>query len=237
MGATYPNQSLFRFVLTHPDMDHMRGLKRLHDTVGFTNFWDTKHTKTIPSFRSDADREDWEFYQSMRSGNGPVSPRFYHANDENFAFAREENGARGGDGIEILSPTSELVTHCNERETSNDLSFILRVNYAGRSIVLCGDAEETAHAHLHARYGARLKSDFLRASHHGRDSGHHGDSLAAIAPTSVIVSVGRKPPTDASRKYHAACGHVLSTRYYGDIELRVHPNGSYEWFVQRNADR
>jgi competence protein ComEC len=40
----YPGESLFRFVLTHPDLDHMRGLKKLHEAIGFINFWDTSHT-------------------------------------------------------------------------------------------------------------------------------------------------------------------------------------------------
>ena len=69
LQKTYPGRSLFRFILTHPDLDHMRGLKRLHDTVGFANFWDTRHTKPDPDFRSDADREDWEFYRSLRSND------------------------------------------------------------------------------------------------------------------------------------------------------------------------
>jgi competence protein ComEC len=35
-------------ILTHPGLDHMRGLKRLHETIGFGTFWDTAHTKPTP---------------------------------------------------------------------------------------------------------------------------------------------------------------------------------------------
>jgi competence protein ComEC len=45
MKRRYPNRSLWRFILTHPDLDHMRGLKNLVENIGFDNFWDTKHTK------------------------------------------------------------------------------------------------------------------------------------------------------------------------------------------------
>jgi hypothetical protein len=31
------------------------------------------------------------------------------------------------------------------------------------------------------------------------------------------------------------CKSVMSTRYYGSIELRIHDNGAHDWFVQRNA--
>jgi hypothetical protein len=52
----YSGQSIWRFVLTHPDLDHMRGLKLLSENIGISNFWDTDHTKTAPTFRSDADK-------------------------------------------------------------------------------------------------------------------------------------------------------------------------------------
>jgi len=71
-------------------------------------------------------------------------------------------------------------------------------------------------------YGALLKSHFLRASHHGRDSGYHLDSLQLIAPQAVVVSVGRKPDTDSSRKYSGQCNSVKITRHKGNIELVIH---------------
>jgi len=42
LRANYPGQRLWRFVLTHPDLDHMRGIKRLYEGIGFDNFWDTR---------------------------------------------------------------------------------------------------------------------------------------------------------------------------------------------------
>jgi competence protein ComEC len=55
-----------------------------------------------------------------------------------------------------------------------------------------------------------------------------------IAPRITFVSVGRKPDTDASSKYRQQCDRVASTRYHGNIELRINDNGSAEWFVERN---
>ena len=52
----------------------------------------------------------------------------------------------------------------------------------------------------------------------------------------TFVSVGRKPDTDASYKYRQQTGRqVPSTRYYGNIELRIHDNDNWEWFVDHNA--
>ena len=84
-----------------------------------------------------------------------------------------------------------------------------------------------------AHYGANLKSDYLKASHHGRDSGYHLEALKHVAPRITFVSVGRKPD---SSKYRQQCHKVASTRFYGNMELRVDDTGAVEWFVQRNAD-
>ena len=236
LKKTYPNEKPWRFILTHPDLDHMRGLKTLYENVGFDNFWDTDHTKTKPDFRSDADKEDWNFYQWLRSANGPMKPRMYTRGDSYYAFGKEQNGMPGGDNIEILSPTPELVGEANTAEKSNDLSIVIRVHHARRSILLPGDAEEAAWDEMVRFYGSRLKSSFLKASHHGRDTGYHLNALKLIDPVMTFVSVGRKPDTDASYKYRQQTGRkVPSTRYYGNIELRVHDNDNWDWFVDHNA--
>jgi competence protein ComEC len=232
----YPGRQLFRFILTHPDLDHMRGLKRLRETVGFVNFWDTDHTKSTPDFRGDNDREEWDHYQQLRNGRFVHKPRFYYRGNEYFAFACDENGLGDGDGIEILSPTPALVSACNLAEKSNDLSYVLRLRHANRTVLLTGDIEEPAWAELVSVYRGSLKADYLQASHHGRDSGFHAASLKLIAPTVVVVSVGRKPTTDAHSKYKMTCSNVWSTRYYGNITLQIADDGTHKWYVERNAD-
>jgi competence protein ComEC len=233
MKRNYPGRRLWRFILTHPDLDHMRGIMQLAENVGFDNFWDTNHTKEAPTFRSNTgDEEDWNYYQSLRRDK---AGRFYTRGDSLFAFGKEENGMPGGDNIEILSPTPELIGACNTAQKSNDVSIVLRVHHGARSVLLPGDAEELAWDSMVDFYGARLKSDFFKASHHGRDTGYHQKALALIAPELTIVSVGRKPDTDASNKYRQQTGkRVPSTRYHGNIKLEIEDNGSWRWFVDEN---
>jgi competence protein ComEC len=233
LKKNYPGRRLWRFVLTHPDLDHMRGIKRLYENIGFDNFWDTKHTKPTPTYRGDADREDWEFYQSLRAGAMQV--HYYTRGDSLFAFGKEQDGRPGGDNIEILSPTPEIIGACNTAGKSNDLSIVLRVHHAGRTILLPGDAEELAWDSMRDFYGPRLKCDFLKASHHGRDSGYHHGALKLVAPLMTIISVGSKPDTDATNKYRQQTGNrAPSTRYHGNIEIRIHDDGSWKWFVDHN---
>lgn len=231
MKRTYPNRQLFRFILTHPDLDHMRGLRRLKEEIGFANFWDTSNQKTVESFRSDSDKIDWCFYQQIRA-NGSKT---YTRGASQFAFGKEADGQPGGDRIEVLSPTPEIVRACNTNDKFNDISLVMRLHHAGRSVLLPGDAEDLAWDSMVEHYGTRLKSDFLKASHHGRDSGYNLKAVQHISPLMTFVSVGQKPSTDASHKYRAQSQRVASTRYYGDIELRIHDDGDCQWIVQRNG--
>lgn len=179
MQVRYPGRRLWRFVLTHPDLDHMRGLKQLYDTVGFDNFWDTAHSKEIPEFQSGGDKEDWKFYQWVRSGAAPgVNVRRYTRGDAFFAFGL---GLPDWDNIEILSPTYDLLSRCDLGDKVNDMSIVLRLWHAGRSVLLPGDAEADAWGAMVEFYGHALKSDFLKASHHGRDSGYHLHAVQRIA--------------------------------------------------------
>jgi hypothetical protein len=216
----------------------LRGLKNLHETIGFANFWDTDHRRPTPEFKNDADRADWEFYQALRKGEvGGVSVLRFTRGSSAYAFACEENGMPGGDNIEILSPSTGLVMASNAGEKWNDLSIVLRVRHGNRSVLLPGDAETAAWKEMTAIYGQQLKSDYLKASHHGRDSGFDLDALKLIAPRVTFVSVGRKPDTDASSKYRQQCNKVASTRFYGNMELRFLDDGNMNWFVARNADK
>lgn len=64
-----PTPSLFLYVQTHPDMDHMDGLAALNRRFFITNFLDTANTKAPPNFSlpySKGSPEDWEAYQQLR---------------------------------------------------------------------------------------------------------------------------------------------------------------------------
>jgi competence protein ComEC len=230
----YPGERIWRLVLTHPDLDHMRGIKTLHDEIGIVNFWDTDHTKPTPNFRSDGDKVDWNFYKTLRSSDNGPSHRYYTRGDRKYAFALNEDGSPGGDRIDILSPTADLVRACNVAGKSNSLSLVLRLFHAGRSVLLPGDAEDDAWDIMTGYYGAQLKSDFLKASHHGRDTGYNLQAVKLISPLWTFVSVGRKPDTDASSKYRGQSPRVASTRFHGNIELRIQDSGDFNVYVERN---
>lgn len=62
---TYGIGSLFRFILSHPDMDHMDGLAALQKKVGFLNFGDSGARRAAPNFEGffRFKKEDWDAYE------------------------------------------------------------------------------------------------------------------------------------------------------------------------------
>ena len=237
-NENFSGQSIFRYIQTHPDLDHMSGLFRFfwQEKVTLENFWDTDHAKSFVEEdfeHSPFEWVNWLVYQLLRMGHGP--------NDSTHKALKKYRNETGdywtNDQIELLSPTRDLVDTCNTNGESNDLSYVLRVNYGGRSIIMPGDAEKRAWDSMLAHYGSDdLSCDILKASHHGRRSGYHHDAVAAMNPSVVVCSVGKKPATDASAEYARHGAQVLSTRYNGTITATMWRDGEV-WVDDHNGKR
>ena len=92
---------VFRFILTHPDMDHMDGIGNFFNYFPPSNFWDTDNTKPDPDFSSGHfDEMDWETYKELRDGNlsSPKRLAFLYGSKGQF-FNRD-------------SETHQVVTDC-----------------------------------------------------------------------------------------------------------------------------
>jgi len=217
-------RDIFRFILTHPDMDHMTGMYRLfqkHDGIDIDveNFWDTENTKGDPTKHGEGyDPRDWEEYKRIRVRTS--DPKVLHVYRGYSAdFYRQDN-------ISILSPTPTLKDECNEEEDWNNISQVLRIVHGSSSLILPGDVEAKAQANMVEKFGGDLQSSVLKAPHHGRDSGYYEDFAAAVNPDYTIVSVGKKPDNDASSKYKKHTKKsVFSTRFQGTIYCELYPDG------------
>lgn len=234
----FDGQKVFRYIQTHPDLDHMSGLYRFfwQEEIPLINFWDTDHTKTFEEAdfeHSPFDYANWLVYGLLRSGAGP--------DDTTVTALQKYRGQVGDywkpDNVEILSPTKDLVKACNEKGESNDLSYVLRISYGGRSVILPGDAEKLAWDSIVDNYApGEIDCDILKAAHHGRYSGYHEDAVDEMAPEIVICSVGKKPSTDASSQYSKHGAKVLSTRYHGTITMTMWHDGEV-WLDDHNGAR
>ncbi|MFG3384234.1 ComEC/Rec2 family competence protein [Streptomyces sp. NPDC047999] len=234
----FPGKSLFRYIQTHPDMDHMSGLHRLFwdERVDLVNFWDVDHDKTFeePDFNHGPfDYADWEAYENLRKGKGPGG--------NTHTVLNKLKGWTGSywtdDRIEILSPTQELISDCATSGSYNDCSYVLKLTHAGRTVILPGDAESAAWKSILDDPGEdAIKCDILKAPHHGRASGYHEEAVDAMLPDVVICSVGKKPGTDASGEYKSHGAKVLSTRYNGTITVKIWDDGDI-WVENHKGER
>lgn len=232
----FPGRPIFRYVQTHPDLDHMRGLERLQEAgIQIINFWDTTHNKTFGpnDFQSDDDRKSWNKYLSYRKAKDPIPVVVFRDSFEKF-YSRGE-GADPGDELNVLAPTRDIATAANSSKDWNGHSYVLHLFYKGNSIIFGGDATNQVWKDIHGRYGNNLKCTVLKASHHGRDSGYYQQAVDAMNPDLTVVSVGKKPPTDASQKYANYSGKVVSTRWHGNVLVTIDELGHGRWYsdIQR----
>jgi competence protein ComEC len=211
---------IHRYIQTHPDMDHMRGLSRLLSEFEVLNFWDTRNIKTISNFTSENDRTDWLAYKSF-----PDNHKRCYFQGDNYSYFNEDN-------IEILSPSRTTTYEANYQQNHNNHSYILRIMHGKASIILGGDAESKVWDDL-ADQGLLHKCAVLKAPHHGRDSGYSLKALNHLEPEYIITSVGKKPETDAHVKY-SNHSQVYSTRHHGNIILDVDSFGGCKWHFEKN---
>lgn len=225
----FGGRSVFRYIQTHPDMDHMSGLHRFfyQERIPIENMWDTAHTKELDKGSFDKTRyayEDWAVYQLMRLGTvRDDSPRHQVLNLLRGASSRYYED----DQIQVLAPTADLVEYASSSEDWNNSSYVLKVTHAGRSVILPGDAEKPVWDKIESFDDpVELSCDVLKAPHHGRESGYSKSATSLMSPRFVVCSVGKKPSTDASDEYASHGAAVLSTRYHGTITLTIGDDGS-----------
>ncbi len=224
-------RDVFRFIVTHPDMDHMTGLHRLHvqeTSKDILNLWHTGGHDFKAGADWDSplyDKQDWDTYRALVAGEsgGPKSLQKYQGSSGSYWSE---------DGIELWAPTPELEALAVERDEPNILSMVLKISYMGRSIVLGGDA--TADETWPAIFpGINMSGiSVLKASHHGRKSGYYWPAVKEMAPWLTITSVG-ETAHDATQNYRRFSNYTVSLRDAGDITITVNDDGS--WTYSPNA--
>lgn len=223
---------IFRFVLSHPHMDHMTGLNALvEEGINITNFWHSGVDLDTPDFsKSNYNEDDWNTYLDLKDSQ---------SNPKNIVKIAGDTGEFwADDGIEILCPTDELKNLAVDKNRLNLCSYVLLITYKGFKFVLAGDAEKECWDYIIENYSDKISNvNILKAAHHGRDSGFHEEAVKLMNPEYTIVSVGKKPETDAHNKYKKYTREkVLSTRYRGNIIVTIDDDGkgNIDWEYHKN---
>jgi len=178
--------SVFRFIATHPDMDHLNGIQLFFETFGPMNFWDTDNNEEKEFEESSPyGEEDWNFYKELRDGKPKSNPKrlslFSGAKGQ--YYNRGADGKSGGDGLHILAPTPELVSQSNENDDYNDCSYVILYKTGKHRILFAGDSHDNTWDHiLNEHYDDVAGIDLLIAPHHGRSSERSYEFLDVLKP-------------------------------------------------------
>lgn len=181
-----------RFISTHPDQDHIRGLKYLDDCINILNFY-CVNNKVI----KDDETKDFKHYCQLRDSD----KAFYISRDCKRRWMNKSNNERGSAGINILWPIEDNEHYKAEMEiaekggNANNISAIIKYSLEdGVTVLWMGDLETTFLENIKDTIDWP-KINILFAPHHGRESGKvPADILKKLDPE--IIVIGEAPADD-----------------------------------------
>lgn len=230
------SDEIFRFILTHPDMDHMDGIKKLFYNFTIYNFWDTNHEKDL----SGADfqrysKDDWECYKQIRrKQEKPKVLQVYQGYQQDFYRL-------GYDNFEIISPSKKLVNELKEQNNPdwNEISYVLLHSVFNRKILYCGDSGNKAWKNIMGDKHLlnKIKDiDILLAPHHGRKTG--GDDLNKyLNQLNPKLAIFGNTDNSEHKNYSAFYNReipILTNNEAGDIIATIKESGEIYLIMTRN---
>jgi len=229
--------SIFRFILTHPDMDHMDGFDALADEFGIGNFWDTGTRRDKPKFGEGTPyrEEDWDRYVKVRDGNQSGVSTCIRQDGDHFAFANmDEAGQYGGDGLYILAPNSQLAMEASQDGDVNDGSYVILYRSWGGRVLLPGDAHDNTWDYVTRNYAKDVAGcSFMLAPHHGRDSERSYDFLDRIRP--IVTLIGCAPAEQIDyEQWRSRKLEYITSNQAGNVVLEI-VEGRIDVYVENNT--
>ena len=99
----------------------------------------------------------------------------------------------GGAQLYFLHPTEQFIDpdSANGYAHLNETSVVFKLQYGETSFLFTGDAELEAEDQLVHTYSDFLKSDLLKAGHHGSSTSSSQEFVSCIIPKEVVVSVAK----------------------------------------------
>jgi len=190
--------SVFRYIQSHPDMDHLDGIEALFNEFSPANFWDTNNTKEMPSSNwagSPYKESDWKFYKNLRDSRPDDDPKrlTLYSDSRGQYYNQGSDGTGGGDGLHVLAPTKALIAAANEAdEDYNRCSYVILYQTGGYRIVFGGDSNDDTWDHILKKHKEKVTNvDLLIAPHHGRKSSRSYKFLDTLKPTLTFFGNAR----------------------------------------------
>jgi competence protein ComEC len=161
-------------VLSHPQADHMNGLRFIARNFHPKEFWYNGDQVANAPFRE---------LMAITESN-----RIKRLLPSALADGRNINGVR----VEILhpEPSANPLDHPYNRGRLNNNSLVLKISYGDRSFLFPGDLERPGEEVLVANADCSLKSHILLSPHHGSQGSSSEAFLRMVQPRICVISSG-----------------------------------------------
>ena len=126
----FSGEPVFRYLQTHPDMDHMSGLHRFFwlEKVPLVNFWDVPHSKELGRGQLQPRALRLPGLAHLPAAEGGTRPEGSDGTPASHHVIKKHQARQGefwtDDGIQVFSPTPELIAGCDDSEEFNDCSYV-----------------------------------------------------------------------------------------------------------------
>lgn len=208
--SAHADKNIIRFISTHPDEDHIRGLAYLDERITILNFYCVKN-----KVKKEDDTDDFVHYCALRDSD----KAFFIKRGCTRRWMNENSKERGNAGISIIWPdvdNSDYKTALKSAEEGgrpNNISAVIEYDLKdGASFLWMGDLE-TEFMEKIADVIPWPKIDIVFAAHHGRDSGRIPHAILDQLQPKIIV-LGEAP----SRHLNYYGGyHTLTQNTAGDL--------------------
>lgn len=186
------NKRISRFISTHPDEDHILGLKYYDTKKGVLNFYCVNNEAT-----KETTTEDFEKYCELRNSK----KSYYIKKGCSRKWMNISDDKRGSAGISILWPDTnnehfkEELANVKEGKSPNNISPIIKYSLEDSvKAVWMGDLETDFMDKIKDEIDIP-EIDILFAPHHGRDSGKVPTEILEKMNPKIII-VGEAPSSD-----------------------------------------
>lgn len=180
-------KDITRFISTHPDDDHIGGLKYLDDKINILNFYCVKNEY------NKEDSDDYKRYYKLRDDDDKAF-YLYKGCSRKWMNENDDEKNYGSSGITILWPITtdvdflDALKKAKEGESPNNISPIIKYSLTdGVNILWFGDLEKQFTEKIQDKI-TLPHADIIFAPHHGRDSGKLPQEwLKQIDPQIIII--------------------------------------------------
>jgi beta-lactamase superfamily II metal-dependent hydrolase len=211
-------KGITRFISTHPDQDHIRGLKYLDENIDVLNFYCVENKAT-----KDEETDDFKHYCSLRDSKKV----FYLNKDCTRRWMNLDSEERGSSGINILWPETdseyfeETMRVAEEGGSPNNISPIIKYTLNRGAIVLWMGDLDTGFMESIEHSISWPKIDILFAPHHGRDLVPAG-ILEKLDPRVVILGVAPSEHLEYYDNYNTVTQNSAGDITLECIQQKVH---------------